>query len=47
MKNNFWIGEKVRLRAVELKDIDEFFKAGFDSDTDLDRFCDEIHFPQG
>lgn len=46
MKNNFWIGEKVRLRAVELKDIDEFFKAGFDSDTDLDRFCDEIHFPQ-
>ena len=46
MKNNFWIGEKVRLRAVELRDIDEFFKAGFDSDTDLARFCDEIHFPQ-
>lgn len=43
---NYWIGEKVRLRAVELKDIDSFFKAGFEADTDLDRFCDEIHFPQ-
>lgn len=46
MKNNFWIGQKVRLRGVELKDIDEVFKAGFENDTDLDRFCDEIHFPQ-
>ncbi|MBU5439211.1 GNAT family N-acetyltransferase [Tissierella sp. MSJ-40] len=46
MFNNFWIGEKVRLRAVELKDIDDFFKTGFEADTDLDKFCDEIHFPQ-
>jgi len=46
MFNNYWIGERVRLRAVELKDIDSFFKAGFEADTDLDRFADEIHFPQ-
>ncbi|MGF7059153.1 GNAT family N-acetyltransferase [Brassicibacter mesophilus] len=46
MTSNFWVGEKVSLRAVELKDIDEFFKAGLEADTDLDRFCDEIHFPQ-
>ncbi|WP_352419025.1 GNAT family protein [Proteiniborus sp.] len=44
--SNCWIGEKIRLRAVELKDIDGFFKAGFEADTDLDRLCDEIHFPQ-
>lgn len=46
MFSNYWIGEKIRLRAVELKDIDSFFKAGFEADTDLDRFCDEVHFPQ-
>lgn len=44
--NNYWVGEKIRLRAVELRDIDSFFKAGFEADTDLDRYCDEIHFPQ-
>ena len=44
--NNIWIGEKVRLRAVEQKDITEFFKTSFESDTDLDRLCNEIHFPQ-
>ncbi|WMM26406.1 GNAT family protein [Tissierella sp. MB52-C2] len=46
MASNYWVGEKVRLRAVEVKDIDSFFKASFDADTDLDRFSDEVHFPQ-
>jgi RimJ/RimL family protein N-acetyltransferase len=44
--SNIWIGKNIWLRAMEQKDVDEFFKAGFDYDTDLDRFCDEIHFPQ-
>jgi len=35
MKINFWIGDKVRVRAVESTDYDD----------ESDRFCDEIHFP--
>ncbi len=45
MRYNFWSGDKVRLRAVELKDAGEFYKWASDYDDESDRFCDEIHFP--
>lgn len=46
MGNNFWQGEKVRLRAVEITDADTYYKWSYDYDTESDRFCDEIHFPR-
>ena len=46
MNYNFWTGETVRIRAVELKDADTFFKWSSDYDDESDRFCDEIHFPR-
>jgi len=45
MGYNFWIGQKVRLRAVEQSDGGTFFKWSSDYDDESDRFCDEIHFP--
>lgn len=45
MKINFWVGDKVRVRAVEPTDADTFFKYLSDYDDESDRFCDEIHFP--
>lgn len=45
MEYNFWSGEKIRLRAVELNDAGTFFKWSSDYDNESDRFCDEIHFP--
>ncbi len=45
MRINFWVGEKVRLRAVEPTDAGTFFKYLSDYDDESDRFCDEIHFP--
>lgn len=45
MKLNFWVGEKVRIRAVEPADAGTFFKYLSDYDDESDRFCDEIHFP--
>lgn len=46
MDNNFWQGEKIRLRAVEPKDIGTFFKSGADYDDEADRLCDKLHFPR-
>lgn len=45
MKYNFWVGEKTRLRVVEMKDAGGFYKWSHDYDCECDRFCDEIHFP--
>ena len=45
MSNNFWTGDKVRLRSIELKDAGTLFKWDSDYDDESDRFCDEIHFP--
>jgi len=44
--NNFWTGEKVRLRAVTLSDADNYFKYGMDYDDEADRYCDMIYFPR-
>lgn len=46
MGYNFWVGEKIRIRAVELADAGTFFKWSSDYDDESDRFCDEIHFPR-
>ena len=40
---DFWRGEKVRLRAVEQKDLEAL--AVQEPDTDLERFEDTIYFP--
>lgn len=45
MGYNFWVGEKIKIRAVELADAGTFFKWSTDYDDESDRFCDEIHFP--
>jgi RimJ/RimL family protein N-acetyltransferase len=42
---NFWVGEKIKIRAVETTDAGSFFKWSSDYDDESDRFCDEIHFP--
>lgn len=42
---NIWEGEKVRLRAVDIKDAGVCYKWSHDYDCESDRFCDEIHFP--
>ncbi len=41
MSYNFWTGDKVRLRAVELKDAGTFYKWASDYDNESDRFCKE------
>ncbi|WP_454054310.1 GNAT family N-acetyltransferase [Clostridium sp. Marseille-Q7071] len=46
MSYNFWKGEKIGLRAVELKDAENYYKWFYDYDCEADRYCDEIHFPR-
>lgn len=41
---NMWQGQKIKLRAVEVDDAEDFFSID-DFDTDLQRLCDRIHFP--
>lgn len=45
MNHNFWRGEKVRLRAIEQKDLDAVMNPTEEPDTELDRFEDFIRFP--
>jgi RimJ/RimL family protein N-acetyltransferase len=42
---NFWRGQKVKLRAVEQKDLDEIMTSTEEPDTELDRYEDAIGFP--
>jgi RimJ/RimL family protein N-acetyltransferase len=42
---NFWRGEKIRLRAIEQKDLDEVIASTEEPDTELDRYEDVINFP--
>jgi RimJ/RimL family protein N-acetyltransferase len=43
---NFWRGEKIRLRAVEQKDLDELMTSTEEPDTEIDRFISAvIDFP--
>ncbi|WP_461614764.1 GNAT family N-acetyltransferase [Clostridium sp. Marseille-QA1073] len=44
MNYNFWKGKKIRLRAIELKDAENYYKWSYDYDCEADRYCDEIHF---
>jgi RimJ/RimL family protein N-acetyltransferase len=44
--NNIWVGEKVHLRAVEMKDIGTIFKLGAAHDTASDRLGGSIQFPR-
>lgn len=44
VSNNFWQGELVRLRAVELADWQHFF--AWNQDTYFEQTADSIHFPQ-
>lgn len=39
---HYWTGEKIRLRAIQSKDIELFEQF----DDEVDRLVDEIHFPQ-
>ncbi len=43
---NFWRGEKIRLRAVEQRDLDEIMTSAEEPDTELERFEDSIGYPQ-
>ena len=42
---NFWRGEKIRLRAIEQKDLDDVMASAEEPDTELDRYEDGINFP--
>jgi RimJ/RimL family protein N-acetyltransferase len=42
---NFWRGGKIRLRAIEQKDLDDIVASTEEPDTELDRYEDVIHFP--
>lgn len=44
MSNNYWKGDLVRLRAVELEDWQHFFE--WNNDTYFEQTTDSIHFPQ-
>jgi len=44
MSINFWQGERVRLRAVELEDWEHFF--AWNEDTFFEQTTDRIHIPQ-
>jgi RimJ/RimL family protein N-acetyltransferase len=45
MSYNFWQGEKVRLRAIEQKDLDDLLTSTELQDTELDRYENVIGFP--
>jgi RimJ/RimL family protein N-acetyltransferase len=45
MNYNFWQGEKIRLRAIVQKDLDDLLMSTEPHDTELDRFENEIVFP--
>jgi RimJ/RimL family protein N-acetyltransferase len=45
MNTHFWQGEKIRLRAVEQKDLDDLLVSTELQDTELDRFENVISFP--
>lgn len=45
MSYNFWQGEKVRLRAIEQKDLDDLLTSTETQDTELDRYENVIGFP--
>jgi RimJ/RimL family protein N-acetyltransferase len=45
MNTNFWRGQKIRLRAVEQKDLDELMSSTEEPDTEIDRRNSEISFP--
>ena len=42
---NFWRGEKIRLRAIEQKDLDDIVASTEEPETELDRYEDVINFP--
>lgn len=42
---NFWRGEKIRLRAIEQKDLDDIIASTEEPDTELNRYEDVINFP--
>jgi hypothetical protein len=45
MNYNFWQGEKVRLRAIEQKDLDDLLTSTELQDTEIDRYEDAVSFP--
>lgn len=45
VERNFWRGQKIRLRAVEQKDLDEFLTSMEEPDTEINRYEDAIGFP--
>jgi RimJ/RimL family protein N-acetyltransferase len=44
-RRNFWRGERIRLRAVEERDLDALLKPTGEYDTELDRYEDAVGFP--
>lgn len=44
---NIWNGEKVRLRAVEMSDLKDYFLADEEYDTDSQRCGDRVLYPLG
>lgn len=46
MNHNIFQGEKIRLRAKTLADIEQSQIESGEYDTQSDRLCDEIHLPQ-
>jgi RimJ/RimL family protein N-acetyltransferase len=45
MNQNFWRGEKIILRGVEEKDLDDALNRQEEMDTEWERFISEIPFP--
>jgi len=42
---NLWQNDKFKLRPVKIEDLDDFYNVEKDFDTDIQRLCDEVHFP--
>src|SRR5262245_27405092 len=45
VSRNFWQGQKIKLRAIEQKDLDEILTSTEEPDTEINRYEDEIGFP--
>jgi RimJ/RimL family protein N-acetyltransferase len=45
MNHNFWRGQKVRLRAIEEKDLDAILTSAEEPDSETDRLENNIRFP--
>ncbi len=45
LNRNFWHGQRIRLRAIEQKDLDEILTSDEEPDTEIERYEDSIGFP--